>query len=131
VLPGHGHELSKTHGLYDRSAAHELAEHRRAYVEASIADDGGESETPTRRRSLHEYRGRLHVHIGQLSGAIEQHGLFDRRGRLRATWLQRLEGLIDRARAIDQTLGLSRRSRPVESAADIIREYRAREEAQR
>jgi hypothetical protein len=88
-----------------------LAEERRAYLAGSLTDDGGEAEVPTRRRSLHEYRARLHVHIGQLSDAIERFGLFDRRGRLRATWLQRLEGLVDRARAIDATLGLERRAR--------------------
>ena len=49
--------------------------------------------------------------------------MFDKRGRLRTAWLQRLEGLIARAQAIDSTLGLQRRTKPVLSARDIIAEY--------
>ena len=71
----------------------------------------------------------MHIHIEQLSGAIEGFGLFDKRGRLRTAWLQRLEGLIARAQAIDGTLGLlQRRTKPVLSARDIIAEYGDRSE---
>lgn len=127
-LLGHGAALSARHGLFAAEAAEHLADARRAFLAESLTDDGGEGEVPTRRRALHEYRARLDGHIRQLSDALEAFGLFDRRGRLRATWLQRLEGLVDRARAIDATLGLARRSRPVESAADIIAEFRQRGE---
>lgn len=122
VLPGN--RISLRHGLTAHDLSGELARQREAFEAASVSDDGGESEVPTRRRALHEYRARLHGHIGQLSNAIEAHGLFDRRGRLRAAWLQRLEGLIDRARGIDQVLGLGRQSKQIESAADIVASYR-------
>lgn len=129
MLPGNAIAL-KT-GLTSSAMAGELAASRRDFYEQALADDGGAEESTVRRRALLDYRARLHTHLTQLSDAIEQHGLFDRRGRLRAIWLQRLEGLVDRARAIDQTLGLSRRSRPVESAADIVAEYRQRDGEQR
>lgn len=114
-----GNRVAYTHGLRAQVDA-ALAEERRAFLDASLADDGGASEVPTRRRSLHEYRARLHVHIGQLSGAIERHGLFDGRGRLRTAWLQRLDGLIDRARSLDATLGLARRTRRITTASDLL-----------
>lgn len=123
-LPGHGALLSRTHGLSEwREAA--VAE-RAAFLSASIADDGGEAETPTRRRSLHAYRARLHVHIEQLSDAIERMGMFDKRGRLRALWLQRLEGLIAKAQDIDKTLGLARRAKKVPTIHDYLDEHAKR-----
>ncbi|MCC7178651.1 MAG: hypothetical protein IT177_09700, partial [Acidobacteria bacterium] len=114
-----GNRIAYRHGLRAQVDA-ALADERRAFLNASLADDGGPGEVPTRRRSLHEYRARLHVHIGQLSGAIERHGVFDGRGRLRTAWLQRLDGLIDRARALDATLGLDRRARPIVGASDLL-----------
>ena len=125
-LPGHGGALSRRHGLY-AALSGAIADERAEFLVASLTDDGG--EIPTRRRSLHEYRARLHVHVVQLSDALERHGLFDRRGRLRVSWLQRFEALVGRAQAIDAVLGLSRRSRPVESARDIIREYEREQES--
>lgn len=87
---------------------------------ASIADDGGESEVPTRRRSLHEYRARLHRRILALDAALEQRGMLDRRGKLRVAWLQQLASLIDRARALDVTLGLARRAKRVPTLDDYL-----------
>ena len=118
-----GNTVSRRHGLYASSLAEALAAEREAFLAQSLQDDGGAAEVPTRHRSLHIYRSRLHLHIEQLSGALEGFGLFDKRGRLRTAWLQRLEGLIARAQAIDGTLGLQRRTKPVLSARDIIAEY--------
>ena len=115
-----GNEVARRHGLYAGSMAATLVAERRAFETRSVVDDGGDSEVPTRRRSLHFYRARLHVHIEQLSGALEQFGLFDGRGRLRANWLQRLEGLMARAQAIDATLGLDRRQRRVPSLHEVL-----------
>lgn len=99
-------------------------EHLRAEVEAfadeSISDDGGVSEVATRRRTLHEYRGRIHRRILQLDAAIELRGLFDKRGKLRVAWLQRLEALIATARGIDNLLGLNRRQKAATSPLDYI-----------
>ena len=82
------------------------------YTAASITDDGGASEVPARRRSLHEYRARLHRLVLQLDAAIELRGLFDKRGKLRVAWLQQLQSLINTAKGIDSLLGLERRSGP-------------------
>jgi hypothetical protein len=125
LLPGNA--IARRHGLYASRVAEELEAERLAFVEQSINDDGGSSEIAARRRSLHDYRGRLHVHIAQLSGAIEQFGLFDGRGRLRTAWLQRLEGLISLARSVDATLGLERRQKRVETFADAIAQEPAHE----
>ena len=115
-----GNQVARRHGLYAESMAEALVENRRAFEQQSVVDDGGESEVATRRRSLHTYRAGLHVHIEQLSGAIERFGLFDGRGRLRTAWLQRLEGLIARAQAIDTTLGLERRQRKVQTLDEVL-----------
>ena len=119
-----GNAVSRTHGLYASQMAEALAAERAAFLEQSLLDDGGAAEVPTRRRSLHVYRSRLHVHIEQLSGAVETFGLFDKRGRLRTAWLQRLEALIGRAQAIDATLGLARRQRRVPSAHELLTQPR-------
>ncbi len=49
----------------------------------------------------------------RLNAALETHGLFDRRGKLRVAWLSKLESLMREARAFDQSLGLRRRPRHV------------------
>jgi len=117
-----GNRASHRHGLYAQVGADLLASMREEFLAQSLRDDGGETEVPARRRSLHVYRARLHVHIEQLSDAIERMGLFDGRGRLRSLWLQRLEGLVARAQAIDATLGLARRTKRVQTLAEVMRE---------
>ena len=85
----------------------------RDFLEQSLADDGGRDEIPTRRLSQHQYRAALHRQILRLNAALETHGLFDRRGKLRVAWLSKLESLMREARAFDQSLGLRRRPRDV------------------
>src|SRR5262245_28151825 len=86
-----GNSESHKHGMYSAQLRAALDGQRAAFLAGSLTDDGGEGVVATRRRSLHDYRARLHVHIGQISDALARFGLFDSRGRLRATWLQRLE----------------------------------------
>jgi hypothetical protein len=93
-----------------------------AFEAASIADDGGESELTHRRRALLGYRARLHRRVLQLDAAIELRGLFDKRGKLRAAWLQQLQALVNTAKAIDQLLGLERRQKRVPSLEERLRE---------
>ncbi len=83
------------------------------FLEDSLADDGGREQIPRRRFSQHQYRAALHRQIVHLNAALETHGLFDRRGKLRVAWLSKLEGLMREARAFDQSLGLTRREKPV------------------
>jgi hypothetical protein len=91
----------------------QLAQEVEDYTVASIVDDGGASEVPARRRSLHEYRARVHRRVLQLDAAIELRGLFDKRGKLRVAWLQQLQSLINTAKGIDSLLGLERRQKPI------------------
>lgn len=115
-----GNRVAVRHGL--RAQIRDaLAAERQDFEHASLIDDGGAEAIPTRRRSLHTYRARLHTHIHQLSDALEQYGLFDHRGHLRSAWLQRLEGLIDRARALDATLGLDRRAKRIPTLDDVLK----------
>src|SRR5262249_52898139 len=91
-LKGFAATLARRHGLRAADLTPTHVEAREAFYGASVADDGGVSELSQRRLSLHAYRARLHCHVTSLSDAIERFGLFDKRGRLRALWLQRLEG---------------------------------------
>lgn len=106
-----GNQLSKRTGLYAATVDRLLEQERQAFLTASLADDGGDPDVPTRRRSLHAYRSRLHLHIAQVSGALERFGLFDGRGRLRATWLSKFESLVGTAIRLDTLLGLERRTK--------------------
>jgi hypothetical protein len=90
------------------------------YLGGSLADDGGASQVPTRRRSLHEYRARVHRRIVQLDAALEIRGLFDKRGKLRVAWLQQLQSLINTAKGVDQLLGLARQPKQVPSLHDVM-----------
>ncbi len=83
------------------------------FLTGSLNDDGGRAAIPTRRLSQHQYRAGLHRQILRLNAALELHGLFDKRGRLRVVWLSKLESLMREARAFDASLGLTRRARNV------------------
>ena len=49
----------------------------------------------------------LHRHILLLNAALDVRGLFDTRGRLRVSWLSKLESLMREARAFDTSLRFS------------------------
>lgn len=118
-----------THGLDAQAWPAELSALRdevNAFLTASVADDGGESEVPTRRRSLHEYRARIHRRIVQLDAAIELRGQFDKKGKLRVAWVTKLESLISTARAIDNLLGLERRAKDVGDVAQAFAQMERR-----
>lgn len=92
-----------------------------AFVRDCLSDEGSEAgDIPRRRRALLEYRARLHRRILQVDAALEVHGLFDRRGKLRAGWLQRLEGLIGSAKGLDVLLGLERRQKRIPSIGEVL-----------
>ena len=95
----------------------------RKFLEDSLADDGGREQIPRRRFSQHQYRAVLHRQIGRLTAAVETHGLFDRRGKLRVAWLSKLESLMREARAFDQSLGLAHRPQPVSLDAYVRATY--------
>jgi hypothetical protein len=76
------------------------------FLDASVAEDGGSDGMPARRFSQHQYRAVLHEAIVLVSSALDAHGVCDRSGRLRTTWLGALESLVREARAIDTLLGL-------------------------
>lgn len=90
------------------------------FVAGCLADEGDEAEVSTRRRSLLNYRARLHRRIMQLDAAIETQGLFAKDGKLRVAWLQRLEGLIGAAKALDNLLGLHRQMKRVPTLSEVL-----------
>lgn len=118
-----GNALAALHGLCAAKLPPELA-HLEAEAErflaGSLVDDGDPRDVPTRRRSQHEYRARLHRRILQIDSALDALGIFDKRGKLRVAWLGKLEGLIGMALRLDASLGLARRARPVPNIGDYL-----------
>lgn len=118
-----GNGAAISHGAYSRSLPPEFAHLRdeiTTFLQQAIADDGGESEISARRKTLLEYRARVHRRISQIDDALELHGLVDRRGKLRVTWLSQLASLIATAKSLDGLLGLQRRDRQVPTLADYL-----------
>jgi hypothetical protein len=83
------------------------------FYQNSIADDGGETEVPERRRAEHRYRAETHGLILAILGGIKHHGPTDRHGRLREAWLKRFEALVSLASSLDKSLGFARHARDV------------------
>jgi hypothetical protein len=104
-----------------------LAAELEEFIRGCLLDEGDEAELSTRRRSLLNYRARIHRRILQLDTALELQGLFDRRGKLRLMWLQRLEGLIAAAKGLDSLLGLDRKPRrvPLSPSEALMQQPRA------
>ncbi len=94
-----------------------------SFLDRSLADDGGRDTIPTRRLSQHQYRAALHRQILHVHAALDTHGLFDKRGKLRVVWLSKLESLMREARAFDQSLGLARRPKQVSLDAYVRATY--------
>ena len=114
ALPGNS--LSNRTGLHALNTTPELREIEaagRALFEQSLVDAGGRSELVARVVTQHEYRTVLDVNIRKVARALEVHGLYDRRGRLRVSWISKLESLITTALSIDRTLGTDRKARTV------------------
>lgn len=97
-----------------------LADELDTFIAGCVSDEGGDHEISTRRRSLLNYRARLHRRIAQLDAAIESLGLFSKDGKLRVAWLQRLEGLINTAKGLDSLLGLDRRQKRIPSLDEVL-----------
>ncbi|HYN08041.1 MAG TPA: P27 family phage terminase small subunit [Vicinamibacterales bacterium] len=108
--------------LYTDRDLLQLREEVGEFLQRSIADDGGEGEVSTRRRTLHEYRARVHRRIVGLDAALEARGLFDRRGKLRVAWITKLETLISTAKGIDSLLGLDRRAKAIPNLLQYLAE---------
>ena len=110
-----GNQVALSTGFYAKTLPPEyvaLRDEARAFLEGALVDEGEKPEdVPVRRRSLLEYRARIHRRILQLDAALDLRGMVDKRGKLRATWLQRFESLISTAKAIDSLLGLERRAK--------------------
>lgn len=119
-LPGNA--AAWQHGL-DGELPRELVvlnEQVSAFLAACLTDEADAGDLPARRRALLDYRARLHRRILMLDAALELRGMTDTNGKLRAAWLQRLEGLINTARALDNQLGLERRAKAAITPLDWI-----------
>jgi hypothetical protein len=91
-----------------------------AFYAASVADDGGESEIPTRRRATLQARAQLHGMILATASAIRHFGITNRKGQLREAWLRRFESQVGTALRIDQALGFGRRERDALTLNDYL-----------
>lgn len=92
------------------------------FMGAQLVDEGGaDADLTARRGALVEYRGRIvHKNILKLAQAIEDRGLFDKRGKLRVAWLQQLGTLLDKAVRLDSLLGLTRRARRTQTPIEWL-----------
>jgi len=129
VLPGNS--LSRRTGLYAPATTPEsqaIEDAGQALVEQSIKDAGGRDELSALELADRHYRGVLHVQILKLAYALRTQGDFDKRRRLRKGWIELLERLISSAVSLDKTLGLQRRTKSVQSVADILKEYAERDQ---
>lgn len=115
------HTASVKHGLFSERDLAGLNERIQAQTSQAIADMGGERNVSVRARLLIETRFRLQRRLEQVDAAIEVKGITDGKGKLRAAWLQRLEGLAAAIRAIDAQLGLKRQARRVGTLEEHIR----------
>lgn len=118
-----GNGLSRTTGFRVTNLTPELRAIEAAgqvLASQSIVDAGGREELIAREVADHEYRGLLHVNILKLARALDAHGHFDRRGRLRVGWITKLESLISTAVGIDKLLGLQRRQKRAPSLAEYL-----------
>ena len=114
-----GNTLALTHGLRSQERGDGAVDDLQSGVESFVTGVLGHEPAPAPsplRRSLLEYRARLHRRILQLDDALERHGLLDSRRRLRGRWLQRLESMINTAKGLDQVLGLEA---PLAEAPDL------------
>jgi hypothetical protein len=113
-----------THGLYSDAhpATAAIVTEVERFMGAQLADEGGpDADLTARRSSLLGYRGRIvHKNILKLAQAIEDRGLFDKRGKLRVAWLQQLGALLDKAVRIDTLLGLARRARRTQTPIEWL-----------
>lgn len=112
-----GNALAHRTGLYAQRGSPEMADLEAAgadLYEASINDAGGRENLTARALTQHENRAVIQVHIRKVVHALETHGLFDKRGRLRTGWISQLESLVGTALAIDRTLGLDRKARALD-----------------
>jgi hypothetical protein len=127
--------LSRLHGLsamYLTPALQDIEVEGEALFKQSVVDAGGpvdatglsraeyrelvlKANGPIDARGFtrHEYRSLLHIRIRKLALALDVHGDFDKRGRLRGAWIDRLDHLINSAVNLDKTLGLSRQAKDV------------------
>lgn len=104
-----GNRASVRHSLHTENVPELARIAREQFLWQARADEA--DDPPTRRASLIEYRSVLHGQIALVANALERFGIFDRRGKLRALWLTKLESLIGAAVSIDRLLGLDRRQK--------------------
>lgn len=114
------HTASVKHAIFSERDLAGLNERIQALTAQAIADMGGEPSVSVRARLLIETRFRLQRRLEQIDAALEVKGVMDGKGKLRAAWLQRLEGMAAAIRAIDAQLGLKRQAKRVGTLAEHI-----------
>lgn len=124
-----GNQVARQHGVYASQQSAELAAEVDAFLAGLLSDLGGESELSTVELAYVARLCRLELTLRLLETDIAASGLVTPAGGVRRIYEHYLHGL-DRFDRLAQRLGMRRRARPVESAADIIREYAERRQQQ-
>jgi hypothetical protein len=115
-----GNQLARKHGLYATTTPRELLIREREFEEAILAD---EPEPPGAiRRAQIANLARTQRILWQVAGALEQRGVVDPFGKLRVSWLQRIDALTGQCKSLSQILGLKREARDItpQSPADVV-----------
>src|SRR2546421_10869836 len=86
-----GNQAAVTHALHAEHVPDEFTSAAERFLAAALVDEG--EEPPVRRRAQIENQARLFRRVLQLDAALERHGIFDRRGKLRVQWLTKLESI--------------------------------------
>jgi hypothetical protein len=117
-------QAARTIGIYARTHPPDLREHADALMSGIASDLGGASELTTLEDSYVRKLGDIDVTIRLLTHDIAVNGLLTPGGRVREVYDKLLAGLavFDR---YAQRVGLDRRSKRVQTVADIIAEHEA------
>jgi hypothetical protein len=117
-------QAARTTGIYARSQPSDIHQHAEAFTAGVISDLGGASELTTLENSYVRKLGDIDVTIRLLTHDIATNGLLTPGGRVRDVYDKLLSGLAAFDRYA-QRVGLERRSKRVQSVADIIAEHEA------
>jgi hypothetical protein len=118
-----GNTVALRHGLHSKQLlnAPDIAAWHTEQVNAITADLGGDAELSSLARGTVREAARLEVILAALGSELLAHGVLSGKGKTRAATTTYLH-VLDRYVKLTSTLGLERRTKPVQSASAIIAE---------
>lgn len=123
-----GNTAALQHGLYAMERSQTLRAEVEAFKAGIVADLGGDAELSTLERAYVDRLGEVDLTLRLMREDIARRGLLTPAGGVRRIYDELLAG-VDRWDRLAQRLGVRRRTKQVESAADIVQQYRSREDA--